>query len=527
MTENETPPAADPEATKPEEAGDAAAAAPADAESPAPPSSSATAGPPDEAVPPAEAAPPDEEPPAEEEAEIPYTVKETEEQPGSVRRYVVEVERGAYDSKMEKTFKELKKTVIIDGFRRGKAPIGLLKRRFGKDAQEDVINELSANVSDQIVKGGELDVVGQPQLHESKAEEGQPVTLQIDIEFRPKLDVAGYTGNTLEVEVEPVTDELVEKQLAAVREANATYEPAKSKRKTYQPGDGVTAKIEAVDANGKRLESLCQESVFLRDPREALAPEVARAMVGLKAGETCTQTAERTTRSRKGKEVTHEDAFTVTVQEIKPRVLPDLDDEFAKDLGEFETLEDLRKDIREDLVRQAEERKRQRFMEKILDHLVEGNPFDAPKSIVAAQEYQTIMRDSRRLQTLGLNLESMGLTPESYLQGARANSDRLVKTNLLLDAIAKKENLEVADADVDKEIERMATAEGRKPLAIRARLEAERQLDALRRSLLSAKIEEFLLANNSLKEVAASPTPPANPPTKEEKDRKESEAEAD
>lgn len=527
MTENDTPPAADPETTTPEKAGDAAAAPAADAESPAPQSSSATASPTEEAAPVGEAAPPDEERPAEEQAKIPYTVKETEEQPGSVRRYTVEVQRDAYDSRMEKTFTELKKTVIVDGFRRGKAPVSLLKRRFRKEAQEDVINELSANVWDQIVKADELDVVGQPQLHESKVEEGQPVALQIDVEHRPKLDVAGYTGNTFEVETEPVTDELVEKQLNAIREANATYEPAKTKRKTYQPGDGVTAKIEAVDANGNRLESLCQESVFLRDPREALMPEVAQAMVGLKAGETCTQTVERTTRSRKGKEVAHKDTFTVTVQEIKPRVLPGLDDEFAKDLGDFETLEDLRKDIREDLTRQAEERKRQRFMEKVLDHLVETNPFDAPKSIVAAQEYQTIMRDSRRLQTLGLNLESMGLTPESYLQGAHANSDRLVKTNLLLDAIAKKENLEVADADVDKEIERMAEAEGRKPLAIRARLEAERRLDALRRSLLSAKIEEFLLANNTLKEAAASPTPQAKPPTEEKNGRGESEAKAD
>jgi trigger factor len=255
------------------------------------------------------------------------------------------------------------------------------------------------------------------------------------------------------------------------------------------------------DTHGHRLESQCQANVFLRDPRAALPREVAAEIVGKKAGDSLTAVVERTVKTKAGKEVTHADTYAVTLREIKTMVLPALDDEFAKDVGDFENLAALRKRILDDLVDQQEQSKRAQVMEKVFDHVFELVPFDAPRKIVAAQEYQTILRDSAQLQRFGLDFSAVGQSTEGYLEQARANSERLVKVNIAIKAIAEKDHIEVTDAEVDKEIERRAEEAGRKPLAIRARLEAEKKLDALKQDLLLQKVEDFLMEKNTVNVV--------------------------
>jgi len=436
--------------------------------------------------------------PDEAEEKYPYSVRETRDEEGSVKRYVVEVERSVLDEKLQGILKDLRKTVMIDGFRPGKAPLQLLKNRFGKDAQEDALKDLATNVGGQIVTADSLDAVSEPQLHESKVEEGQPVVLEVDIEVRPKIDATEYTDGEYEIEMPKAEEGVVERQVEQICQANATYEEPEDKEKAFEKGDGASVDVEVVDSEGKRIESLCQENVFMRDPFATLLPEVAQAMVGKKPGEMFTQEVERTVKNREGGDVTHKDTYTVTLREVKLKVVPALDDEFAKDVGDFENLEALRKRIQDDLNEQRDRQKRQQAMEKILDHIIETNPFAAPRTIVAAQEYQTIMRDSNQLQQMGLSFQDIGLSSEGYLEQARSNAERFVKINLLINAIGEKEKIEATDEDVDKEIERRAEAEGRKPLAIRARLEAEKQLEGLKRELTVQRVEDFLMAKNQI-----------------------------
>ncbi|MBN1865985.1 trigger factor [Candidatus Sumerlaeota bacterium] len=456
-----------------------------------------------------------------ESPKVSYRLVKTEHQEGSVNRYTVEVETQVFDEKMETIFHDLKKTVLIDGFRPGKAPVQLLKIRFGEEAQKDALNDLAENVAKQIVESESLQSVGDPSLADSKVEQGKPVEMQIDIEAMPQIDATGYTDNEIEVEVEPVTDETVDRQIEYIRDANATYETTKTTKK-YAPGDGASLDLEVTDSEGKRMASLCRENAFMRDPQAALPSEVAKALVGKKVGDVVTQAVERTVKNRKGEEVTHKDTYAVTIKEIKERKVPELDDEFAKDVGDFATLADLRKRVRDDLTQQSEARKREQIMEKLFDRLIEANAFDAPKTIVAAQEYQTIVRDTNQMRAMGIDLAAMGMSTEGYLNSAKSNATRFVKVNLLVNAIAKKESIEVGDADVDKEIERRAEAEGRKPLAIRARLEAEKKLDSLRRSLVVDKVEDFLIARNKIHEtVPAKKEPEAETPKTPRRKKKE------
>lgn len=428
---------------------------------------------------------------------IDYNVQETTPQPGSVLRYRVEVAREVFDEKLADIFKQLAKTVAIEGFRRGKAPVSLLRKRFGKEAQSDAVNEMAQNVGRSIAEKDELDAIGEPALADSKVEDGKPVELQIDIEVEPKIEVTGHQGETYEVEPAPALGEMVDNQLEEIRNANANYDEARPEGEPFQEGDGALLDIEAVDQDGNRMESLCQTESLIREPARQLMPEVAESLVGKKPGETWTVEVEREVAGE-----THKDSFTLTLREVRLRKLPELDDDFAREVGEFESLADLRERIEKDLGQQAEDRKRQALMDQVLERLMEKNSFDAPRTYVAQQQYQTIMRDTQQLQQMGLSLEAMGMSTESYVERSREQAERFVKAQLLLQAIARQEKIEVTDEDLDKEIERQAEQAGRKPLAIRARLEAEGRLETLRSSLMTGKVEDYLTEHNEIKEVA-------------------------
>jgi trigger factor len=496
VTENETPqgPVAE---TKPETKPEATPDSTPDS----------TPGTPAEPVPEAQAeATP--QAPAEEAAAIAYTVKEKQPQPGSVVRYVIEVPAETLEAKTAEGLVNLRKTVVVDGFRRGHAPARLLKARFGKDAEKDAIGEIAGLVTEQIVKAESLETLGEPSLHDSKAEEGQPLTLEIDIEVQPVLDVQGYTGGAYEVEVASVTDKQADDQVESIRQASATYETYEDKTRAYGDGDGVTLDLEVTDAAGKRMAQLSRENAFFRTPAQNLPSEVAQALVGKKPDEAFTVVSERTVKNRQGEDTLHRDTYQVTVKEVKERRVPALDDDFAKDVSEeFTSLADLRKRVADDQTKQAEQHRRELAVDKILGHVVEANAFEAPKTMVAAQEYQSIMRDSQQMKNMGMSLETFGMSTETYLATAHANAERSVKVGVLLEAIAKKEALEVTDADVDAEIARMAEAQGRKPLAIRARLEAEKRLDGLKENLRMQKVETFLTEKNTITVVEPKPAP--------------------
>lgn len=432
---------------------------------------------------------------ASKDEKVPYIQKEMREEEGSVRRYVVEVPRDVYDAKLEDVLKDIRKTVSIDGFRSGKAPLQLLKNRFGKEARQDALTSMAENVGRQIVEADKLELIGEPQLNASTEESGQPVSLEVDIEYRPVIDVLNYTGGEYEVEIAALTEDMVEKEVAHIQEANATFE---TREKAFEKGDSLTVDMHVTDAAGNPLTSLCRENVFLRDPSSALMPEVVEKLVGAKAGEVVEATVSRTVKNRKGEEIAHTDNYKVTVREIKARVLPALDDEFAKDLGDFATMADLKARIRKDLEEQTDRRKREQAVGKILDQVIASNAFNAPRTIVAAQQYQTTMRDMEMMARSGVDLEAMGISTENYLRETRANAERFVKINLLLNAIAAKEKMEVTEEDLDKEINRRAESEGRKPLAIRAKLEAEKRLDSFKRELLIDKVEDFLMEKNKI-----------------------------
>jgi trigger factor len=455
----------------------------------------------------------------EEEEKVEYQLLETLPKEGSVSHYKVSVPRQVYSERTDKLFKELSQNVTIEGFRRGKAPRKLLEIRYGKEITEDAARDLAANVTKQLIDAEKLTALGEPDLHEWTVEGDNPIELIIEIETQPKLAIAGYeSGLEIEVEKREVTGEMVEKQLERIREGSAQFVTAPESA-VFKKGDGALIDYEALDQNGAPLANMAREDCFERDLAAAVHPQLAAKLDGLKAGETVEAEIESTHQTRRGEERKTTDKHRLTLKEIKRRELPALDDEFAKDMGDFESLAALKDRIRKDLETQAERATRDETLAKICDKILEANPFEAPRSLTAYSTYQMLQGSEQRLAYMGLSFQSLGEdAQERYLESARAEAERNVKINLAVRAIAEAEKIEASDEDFEKAIEKMAEAEGRRPLAIRARLEREKRIDDMKSELLVDKVNDFLISKTKVTLVEPKPPEEKQDDAKEEKE---------
>jgi len=204
---------------------------------------------------------------------------------------------------------------------------------------------------------------------------------------------------------------------------------------------------------------------------------------------------------RRGELLSEHDTYAINIRDVRRRVLPELNDDFAKDLGEFENLAAVRKQVKEDLEKNEKERQRAEALEKIYDQILESTQFETPETLVRSQQYYSIQTETQRLSRLGIQLSELPLDPDQYMKKKNEEAIRIVKRFLLLQTIAKRENITVTDEDVNKEIDRMAKESGRKPLAIRAALEARKELDSLKDNILFTKVTDMLYESAKIKNV--------------------------
>lgn len=436
--------------------------------------------------------------------DVAYTVLSQESRPGSLVALRLETSREAYDAEQTRLLNDLRKEAVLPGFRKGKAPIALLLKRLGEEAKRDTIRALAVNALRQENAKQAFKLISKPQVVDFTLPEAGAVGFEVECEVEPAVEVKQYKGLSVEVETQAVTDEMVEQRLDGLRRQNAVVETA-GPEATVGPDDAIVVDVEVKNARGERMDNLCKENQFMYAYSRELPEAVASQLAGKKAGESVSADVEHASTNRRGETVTHTDAYTVTVREIKVNKLPNLDDEFAKDLGEYESLEDLRAKTRKELEENEEQRQRGAALQALYRKLSEVNPVDAPKSLEAQQAYRLIMDDQQQLARMGLRLEQVIQDADKYLADQRANAAEMIKVRLILDKIAETEKLEVTDADVDAEIETMAEKTGRKPLAIRARLEAQKQLDQFRAGIAQRKLGDFLLANNTVTQVEPKP----------------------
>ena len=413
-------------------------------------------------------------------------------------RINVEVPFTELQPDFDRAYKELAKQVRLPGFRPGKAPAKLLEARIGRGAVlQQVVNDALPTRYSEAVTATEVTPLGQPEIEVTKIEDGEELVFTAEVDVRPEIELPDLSALKIEVDAIEIADEEVEAELESLR---ARFGTLKGVERPAQTGDFVSIDLSAT-VNGEELPDAATEGLSHEVGSGQLIDGLDDAIVGLSEGESKVFT----TKLAAGEHAGEEAEVTVTVKSIKERELPEADDEFAQLASEFDTIEELR----ENLVEQVKRVKRIHQAEKIRDNalelLLEKTEVPLPEAIVQAQVDQTVHNAIHGLDhdedKLAEQLEAEGSSREKFDAETREAAEKAVKTQLLMDAIADDLDIQVGQQDLTERLVLMSRQYGIEPAQLLQILQQNNQLPAMfadvRRGLTVAAVVEAATVTDS------------------------------
>jgi trigger factor len=403
------------------------------------------------------------------------------------RRLAVEAPVDVVQKEWERAYGRVQKQARLPGFRKGHVPRSLVKLHFADDVRREVAEHLIPDVYRQALTEARIDPVNEPDLQDLKLEEGAPLSFTAVVEVKPAIALGDYRGVEVQHAPAPVTDADVAETLERMREQHATFN---SVERTAATGDMVVVDY---TLSPDEHEPTTAEGYHFVVGSGTVLPEIDAGVVGLKAGDerdvSLRFADDHRMESLRGKGGTAH----LKVGEVKEKVLPALDDEFAKGLGEFDTLDAVRAEVRRQLEARREAESRQSLEDKILDALLARHEFGVPEAMVMRQVAHQVEHTRERLRRQGVNPDGIQWDYAKIMEELRPGAERSVRRALLLEAIAEKEALATSDADLDTEVEKFATASQRPAPAVRRMMEKSGDLEALRHGLRDRKTLDLLI----------------------------------
>ncbi len=415
------------------------------------------------------------------------------------RELDLEIPAEEVSQQTEKIAKEFARMANVPGFRPGKAPITLIKKRFAEDIKGEVLSKLVPAHVEKAVAEQKLTPVSQPQVDKLEFNEGQPVKFRASFEVLPEFLLANYKELEIEMPEMSITDETVDKALEDMRERAATFVPVDGR--PVQDGDYVQLKLHGTpEGEGEPLDA---ESVLCHvGAEETMAPfneNLRAANVGDHKDFDVVYPADYPDAKLAGKTF----HYAVEVLGIKTKTLPELNDEFAKDVSDATSLDELKTKIREGLVHERDHRQKDLQREKVLAELVKQHDFPVPESLVEHQMDVRLERVVRSLAQQGVDPRAVNVDWVSLRkkQEDRAKDD--VKAELVVDRIATEERIDVTDEELNHELDHMGSHSGQSAEALRASLTKQGTLDRMKAKLRSDKTLDWLAQNATVKTVSA------------------------
>jgi trigger factor len=406
---------------------------------------------------------------------------------------------------MDRVTKEFAKLANVPGFRKGKAPLTLIRKRFADDIKGEVLQSLVPETLEKAVNEAKLQPVSQPSVEKLDFHEGQPVKFTAVFEVLPTFELGHYKDLTLELPPMEVTDGDVERALEEARERASTFTPVEGRA----VADGDYAQLKLVGTPTDGSEPLQAESVLCHIGAEETMAPFNENLRGANAGDHKTFDVDYPADYPDPKLAGKTYHYDVDVLGVKTKTLPELNDEFAKDVSDATTLDELKAKIRENQEHQLGHQVKDMKREKVLAELVKLHEFPVPQVLVEQQMDVRLQRMVRQLASQGVDPRAVNVDWVSLRkrQEERAKDD--VKAELIVDRIATAENIEVTDEEVQAELEHMASHSGESADAIRASLTKEGTLDRMKSKLRSDKTLDWLAQNSQVK-IVAKPETKAN-----------------
>lgn len=411
----------------------------------------------------------------------------------------IEIDANVVRASYERISAQYAKMATVPGFRRGHTPRSVVQTRFKNEIRGEVLREIVPQAVQDAIEEQRLVVLGEPDIHLDNTEAlerigAEAVSLHVHVEVLPEVELGEYKGLEASRRLRPVKDEDVERVLEGLRESSASLEPVEDSG--AEPGDTVTVNFTGKFLNDPEAEDINVEEVDVELGGPGVQQEFTDNLVGARADETKTfivnYPEDFTSKGLAGKRV----EYTADVTAVRRKVLPELDDEWAKSLGEeFETLEALRARVREDLETRTRAESENRLRSDVMRKLVASHQFEVPESLI---EHQT----QHRMQTLMREMMGQGVDPrqtEINWEGVRDEMKEQaaddVRGSMLLESIAERENLAVTDEEVEEEINQIAAASRQSVEQVRAALTKQGGTTSIADRLRNRKALDLLIEN--------------------------------
>jgi trigger factor len=416
------------------------------------------------------------------------------ESPSALRRKLtIEVEPTEIKQELDRAYNELRRGVVLKGFRPGRAPRNLLERFFGDRVRGEVIQKLIKEYTDKALEEQNLKPLLQPEIVTEDTDLGKALRFSATFDLRPEVVVRGYENLKVPRAQIEVSDEDVQKALEELRERHATLKKVEG-RTTVERGDFALAEIEGF-ADDKPLEGAKLNQRLLEVTPERLAHGLYDVIAGAETGKAARSTrsypADYAEKDLAGKTV----EWRVLVKEIYRKELPALDDEFAKDLGEAGSLDELRGRVREQLLDRAREEADARARQGLLDLIIEHNPVEVPESLKQRERELMESEMTAALMAAGMTREAAGERVRESAEEIATRAQKRALSTLIVDAIAEQEKTDVSDDELAERVARIVTrSAGRDRDRLAEHYRDEDHRAALRQAMRREKTLDLLLA---------------------------------
>jgi trigger factor len=416
------------------------------------------------------------------------------------KKLLIEIEPEEVDRKLTEAYRELGKKAKIPGFRPGKVPRRILEGRFRKQVVEDVTKDLIKDTFPKALEEVKTFPLGTPVLEKETLREGENFKYSALMEVRPEFEAKNYLGVQVEKERCVVTEEDVLNQLEQIRKAHGKLTSIEEER-PIRGDDYVILDYEGYEGD-RPLEGIKGPNFLVKVGANDFHPDFEEALIGLRRGDESEigVSFEETYYHSKlaGKNV----KFKVKIIDIKEMVLPELNDEIVKTIGtDLKDLEDLKNHVRETVTAQEKKRIDRELKNRLIEKISEGLDIDLPQVLIDSEIEQRVENLRENLERGGSSLEKSGLSEEKFKESFRAPSERRVREMLLLAQIAKQEEIDVDEKDLEEGYKEIASSIGQAPETIKKYYEVKDLVPSLKQNLLEQKTLNYLVEHAMISEV--------------------------
>ena len=377
----------------------------------------------------------------------------------NMAKLTIEVSSEEFEKAIAKAYKKNKNKISMPGFRKGKAPRKMIEKMYGVGVfYEDAANSIIPDAYADAAKESELEIVAQPEIDVTQIESGKPFIFTATVALKPEVTLGEYKGIEVEKKEVEVTDEEVDTEINRVRESNARMIDIDDR--AAQDGDTVVIDFDGY-VDGKQFEGGKAEDYSLVLGSHSFIDNFEEQLEGKNIGEDVTVNV-TFPENYQAEELQGKPAeFKVKIKEIKVKELPELDDDFAQDVSNFDTIAEYKEDLKKKLAENKEEALKREREETVIGKIIENAQMDIPEQMVEAQTRQMTQEFAQRLSSQGLSIDQYmqftGLTPQKMIEELKPQALKRIQSRLVLEAVVAAENIETSEDELNKEIENMAS----------------------------------------------------------------------